>query len=124
MQSLRRRFPGLQRQPRRIRTVHLVEHVELLSRLHRLREKIPPRHFSQCLERVVIDRGQRSTRGIREVQLHAADNLILERAVVRFVGERTEMRAELQKEILILVNQKVLKKGRVVEVLITGFELQ
>ncbi len=31
---------------------------------------------------------------------------------------------KLQKEILMLVNQKVLKKGRVVEVLITGFELQ
>lgn len=31
---------------------------------------------------------------------------------------------KLQKEILALVNQKVLKKGRVVEVLITGFELQ
>ena len=31
---------------------------------------------------------------------------------------------KLQKEILTLVNQKVLKKGRVVEVLITGFELQ
>lgn len=31
---------------------------------------------------------------------------------------------KLQKEILLLVNQKVLKKGRVVEVLITGFELQ
>ncbi|MBI2501616.1 MAG: flagellar basal body-associated FliL family protein [Candidatus Latescibacteria bacterium] len=31
---------------------------------------------------------------------------------------------KLQQEILLLVNQKVLKKGRVVEVLITGFELQ
>ena len=31
---------------------------------------------------------------------------------------------KLQQEILALVNQKVLKKGRVVEVLITGFELQ
>jgi flagellar basal body-associated protein FliL len=31
---------------------------------------------------------------------------------------------KLQKEILPLVNQKVLKKGKVIEVLITGFELQ
>jgi flagellar FliL protein len=31
---------------------------------------------------------------------------------------------KLQREILPLVNQKVLKKSRVVEVLITGFELQ
>jgi len=31
---------------------------------------------------------------------------------------------KLQKEILPLVNQKILKKGRVVEVFITGFELQ
>ena len=31
---------------------------------------------------------------------------------------------KLQKEILPLVNQKVLKKSRVVEVLVTGFELQ
>jgi len=31
---------------------------------------------------------------------------------------------KLQKEVLPLVNQKVLKKSRVVEVLITGFELQ
>lgn len=31
---------------------------------------------------------------------------------------------KLQKEILLLVNQKIMKKGRVVEVFITGFELQ
>jgi flagellar basal body-associated protein FliL len=31
---------------------------------------------------------------------------------------------KLQQEILPLVNEKVLKKGRVVEVFVTGFELQ